>query len=371
LTPPPAITFVSSHARLGGEEKYLSLLLERLGREWIRSVVCLEDGPYVDVLRAAGHPVEILPTSARAPGIIASAWRLRRLLRRQLPSLVHANGVKAAVVAALAVTGTRIPLLWLKHDFSFDGWIARAVARRARLVVGVSRAVTETFGRRTGNVRVVHNGVPPIEADRARSRRALDAALGLRSDGPVVMLMARLDPTKGHGELLAVVPELARGVPGLRIAFMGEEYDLHRAYADGLRREVAGAGLTERVAFLGYRSDAVELLAGADVIVIPTLVDRDGYGREGFPYAALEALAVGTVVVGYSHGGLPELVGDCGVLVPVGDRGALRAALAALLGDAAERDRLARCGRERVTTLFRADKMVEAMRGHYGEVARN
>jgi glycosyltransferase involved in cell wall biosynthesis len=370
LTPPPAITFVSSHARLGGEEKYLSLLLERLGREWIRSVVCLEDGPYVDVLRAAGHPVEIVPTSARAPGVTASAWRLRGLLRRQMPSLVHANGVKAAVVATLALTGTRIPLLWLKHDFSFDGWIARAVARRAQLVVGVSHAVTETFGRR-GNVRVVHNGVPSIDVDRARSRRRLDAALDLESRGPVVMLMARLDPTKGHRELLAVAPELVQDVPGLRIAFMGEEYDLHRTYAEGLRREVARAGLTQTVAFLGYRSDAVELLAGADVVVIPTLVDEDGYGREGFPYAALEALAVGTVIVGYSHGGLPELVGDCGMLVRVGDREALREALATLLRDGEKRGRLARCGRERVTTLFRADGMVEAMRGHYAEVARN
>jgi glycosyltransferase involved in cell wall biosynthesis len=369
LTQAPAITFVSSHARLGGEERYLTLLLEGLGPAWIRSIVCLEEGPYADVLRTAGHPVEIVPTSAKAPGILSSAWRLRRVLRRQKPALVHANGVKAAVVSSLAVTGTGIPLVWLKHDFSFDGWIARAVASRSRLVVGVSRAVTETFGRRR-NVRVVHNGLPPIDVDRERSRRALETALGLQSDGPVVMLMARLDPTKGHRELLALVPELAQDVPGLQIAFMGEEYDLHRAYADGLRRDVEQAGLTETVAFLGYRSDAVELLAGADVIVIPTTVDREGHGREGFPYAGLEALAVGTVVVGYSHGGLPELVGDCGALVPPGDRESLRMTLASLLRDAGERERLARCGRERVTTLFPSDRMVEAMKGHYAEVAR-
>ncbi|HEX2291888.1 MAG TPA: glycosyltransferase [Gaiellaceae bacterium] len=369
MTAPPAITFVSSHARLGGEERYLSLLLEGLGPEWVRSVVCLEDGPYVGVLREAGHRVEVVPTGTRAPGIASGAVRLRRLLARQHPALVHANGVKAAVVSALATSGSRVPLLWLKHDFSFDGRIGRWVGARSRLVVGVSRAVTETFGG-AANVRVVNNGLPPLSADRTEGRRRLEKALGLPGGGPIVMLMARIDPLKGHGELVSILPELLELVPGTRVAFMGEEYDLHRAYAERIRREIAGAGVTGSVAFLGYRSDAVELLAGSDVLVIPTVVDAQGRGREGFPYAALEALAVGTVVVGYARGGLPELLGDCGVLVQPDDRAALREGLVRVLSDPAERKRLAACGRERVRERFGLEPMIEAMKAHYLEVAR-
>ena len=67
-------------------------------------------------------------------------------------------------------------------------------------------------------------------------------------------------------------------------------------------------------------------------------------GREGFPYVGLEAMAVGTPVVGYAHGGLPEMLGECGLLVPPGDRAALRHAILDVLENEAERDRLAGCG---------------------------
>ncbi len=90
------VTFVSSHARLGGEENYLARLLEELGPDWIAGVVSLEDAPFVERLRAMNVQTEVIPTSARAPGMLRSALRLRRSLRRAKPQVVHANGVKAA-----------------------------------------------------------------------------------------------------------------------------------------------------------------------------------------------------------------------------------------------------------------------------------
>ena len=72
------VTFVSSHARLGGEENYLARLLEELGPDWIAGVVSLEDAPFVERLRAMNVQTEVIPTSARAPGMLRSALRLRR-----------------------------------------------------------------------------------------------------------------------------------------------------------------------------------------------------------------------------------------------------------------------------------------------------
>ena len=140
---PVPVTFVISHALSGGSERYLELLLDHLAPAWVHGVVSLQDGPFVPRLRASGFEVEVVETGPRL-SMLASALRVRRLINRDPPAVIHANGVKAALVAALA--RPRAPVLWVKHDFSWDGPLAALVARRCARVVGVSAAVTETFG---------------------------------------------------------------------------------------------------------------------------------------------------------------------------------------------------------------------------------
>jgi glycosyltransferase involved in cell wall biosynthesis len=368
VTAPVAVTFVSSHARLGGEENYLLNLIDELGPSWVRNVICLEDAPFVERLRAAGIPTEVIPTGPRL-GIAPSAVKLRRAIGRAAPDVVHANGVKAAVVCAAAFVGSRTPWIWLKHDFSWDGRLANLVAARATRVVAVSDAVTETFeGDVRKKVHVVHNGLPELHVDRGRGRERLRALLG-SDTGEVVSLVARVDPTKGHRELLAILPGLLEARPGLHVAFIGAEHFPHLEFAEELRAEIAERGLEHAATFVGFQDDAVELIAGSDLVAVPSTIGERGLGREGFPYAGLEAMAVGTPVVGYAHGGLPEMLGDCGRLVPPGDRDALRDAILGLLGDADAYSRAAECGRARVQERFSLTGMVEAMRERYREAA--
>lgn len=354
------ITFVSSGAVLGGEERYLLTLLEELGSDWVHEVVLLEEGPLVRQLDA--YSATVIPTGRRL-GIVASALKLRRHLRDTRPALVHANGIKAALVSALAGA----PLVWLKHDFSWDGGLARFIGRRARLVVGVSGAVTEVFAGTGVEARVVHTGIKTFDVDRAAGRRRLLQALGPPKPSAVAAIAARIDPTKGHAEAIAALPEILSREPRFRLAVMGAEHAPHFEHAAALRAEVAARGLERSVTFLGYRDDAVELIAGCDAVLIPSIVDESGFGREGFPLTALEAMAVGTPVVGYDHGGLPELVADCGILVPPGDRPALAAAILRLVEDDGLRTRLGRCGRERVATCFTLPRFVEEMKERYLE----
>jgi glycosyltransferase involved in cell wall biosynthesis len=361
----PRVAFVSSGAKLGGEERYLSLVLQHLPRDSVAGVIALERGPYVDRVAAAGFEVVVLPTGRRL-GIAVSAARLARRLRAFRPQLVHANGVKAALACALAGRIGAPPFVWVKHDLSWDGPLARWIGRHAAAVVGVSAAVTETFAGRGTHVSVVHNALPPLDVDAAAGRAALAAPDG----APVVLIVGRLDPTKGHRELIAVLPSLRARFPGLRLAFVGMEQRPFVGYADALRAEAAHAGVADAVTFLGYREDAPQLIAGADAVCIPTVADERGMGREGFSFVALEAMAVGTPVVGYAHGALPEILGDCGLLAPPGDR----AALARLLGDALAspelRDRLAACGRARVAAEFSLPRMIERLEDVYRDAAK-
>lgn len=365
-----AVTFVSSHSRRGGAESYLATLVAGLGGPWVEQVVCLEEGPLVDDLRAGGVPTEVVPTAAGAGAIASSAIRLRRLLRRARPAVVHANGIKAALVSVLATAGTRLPVVWVKHDFSWDGRLARLVASRCCEVVGVSEAVTATFPPRLrARVHVVHNGLAPLSVDREAARRLVLGLLDDPAASSVVSLVGRIDPNKGHREVLAAASRVLERAPGVRFTFVGAEHEPHLQYAAELRRDVAERGLGERVLFLGFREDARELIAGSDVVVIPSVVDDRGLGREGFPLVGLEALALGTPVVGYDDGGLPELTGECGTLVPPGDRGRLAEGIIRLVEDRELRDHLARCGRRRVTERFSFERMVEAMKERYRAAA--
>jgi glycosyltransferase involved in cell wall biosynthesis len=365
------VVFVCPYARLGGAEQYLLLLLEQLGTPWVRDVVVLQDGPFVSQLREAGYPVTVIPTSARAPGIVRSAWALRRLLRSRESSVVHANGIKAAIVSVLATLASPIAVVWVKHDFSYDGPLARLVARRCRRVIGVSEAVTRTLGRAAnGKVGVIHNAIPPIEVDRARARSSLAAVLPSAAT-TVVGLVGRLEPGKGHLEFLAVAPELLERIPGLHIVFVGADHPAVADYAAELHARAEEHDLRGRVTLVGHRDDAVELIAGCDALVIPSVPTGDrGIGSESFSYVGLEAMAVGTPVVAYADGGLPEILGHCAELVPTGDREAFRDAIVRVVEDLALRERLARCGRARAATEFSLERMVDSTKQRYREAVR-
>jgi glycosyltransferase involved in cell wall biosynthesis len=366
---PVAVSFVVSHARLGGAERYVELLLDGLGPEWVRAVVCLGHGPFVDRLRALGHRVEVVPTPRRI-GMLAAAWKLRRRLLRQRPDLVHANGTKAALVCGLATPGTGIPVIWVKHDHFRDGWLTNLIALRCRQVVGVSAAVNATFSRMLRKrLHVIHNGVPDLRVDRRAGRNLVAGLLGCAPDTPVVLLVGRLDPLKGAGELLEAAPQILRRRPGVRFALLGGEEPHHPGYRGSLERRARELGIRDAVAFLGHRDDAVEVLCGCDVVVIPSIPGPRGFGREGFPLVAIEALWVGTPVAGYADGGLPEAVGESARLVPRGDRTALADGIVEILEDPAVREEMIARGTERARARYRFATVVELMAERYRAAA--
>lgn len=360
------VTFVSAKAGNGGSERYLEVLVSTLGPAWVDRIYALEDGPLLDRLRALGHDVAVATAPGRG-GIPAGVLRLRRELARRPPRVVHANGVKAALLAALA---TRAPIIWSKHDYSWDGPLARAIGRRSRQVVAVSSALTTTFrGRTASRVHIVPAGIPAPEIDRRAARATVTELLGGDADAPVVTLVGRLQASKGQLELLEVVPEILERLPRARFCLVGEDHPFQPEYGHVVRDRAEALGLGAAVTFTGHRDDAIELIAGSDALVLPSIPDRRGRGREGSPLVAIEALAVGTPVVAYAHGGIPDAVGEAARLVEAGDREGLRDALAEVLTSDATRRELVAAGKERFARRNLPAAMAAAMRERYREAA--
>lgn len=360
------VAFVSSHASYGGSERYLALLLEHLDRAWISTVICLEDGPLVDELRSAGLPVEVIATGRRGRDVLAASRRIRRALRASGGAVVHANGIKAAVASLAATAGTGLPVLWLKHDVSRDGWQARLIARRCARIVGVSSFATSVFRDGTrSKVEVLHTQIPRPNVDPTDARRMVLGVFAPDEPEAVVALVGRLDPYKGHADLFAAAPAVLEAAPGTRFLIVGGEDPAHPGTGEALRRAALEIGIGHATRFTGYRADAASLICGSDLLVVAGGANDGGIGVESFPLVGLEALALGTPVVGYAHGGLPEQVGDCGVLVAPGDRRALTDSLIWLVSDMTARERLARRGEERFRARYELSTLPRELAERY------
>lgn len=357
----PRILFVSSHAKLGGSELVLEQLVGRLPGEQVVEVVLLEEGPLAARLRERGVRVVLLPTSGRRTDVLRTAWRLSRRVRTVRPDVVHANGVKAAVVCLAA--GRRTPVVWMKHDISYDGPVGRFVARRCATVVAVSREVLRGI-EGAGSARVVH---PGVTVDAARSRAegaALRSALGLV--GPVVTVLGRLDEAKGHAELLEVLPSLVQRLPRVTALLVGGDDPHTPGQRERLAARAAELGVSDHVRLPGHLP--VEAVLGAsDAVCVPTVPGPAGQGREGFGLVAAEALTAGVPVVAYAVGATPEVLAGCGVLVEPGDRAALARALQRVLEQPSYAQALATGGQQRAQA-FTTARMVERLSAVYREV---
>jgi glycosyltransferase involved in cell wall biosynthesis/O-antigen ligase len=358
------ILFISSHAICGGAELQFARRLEAIGPDWVSGVVTLGGGPLVDRLAAKGATVKVIPASG-ALGIAAAGLRLRRLLRRHPPALVHADGLRAALAASIGAARTGVPVLWLKVDRSRDGWLANAIASRCRMVVGVSDAVTATFQPRVRDrVRVVPNGVPEYRFNATHARERAARLADCAADAPILIHLSRLFRAKGHLELVEALPAIRARFTDVRLLFLapGVEDPSERAYLEEIERRSRELGVDDAVRFGFGEPEPVEVLAGADVVAVPSMRDPVSGWREGFGLVGVEAMRVQTPVVAYDDDALREVLGECARFVRTGDRVALGEAVSEVLGSPDLRARMVACGGRRASRYDESHVIAELER---------
>jgi glycosyltransferase involved in cell wall biosynthesis len=359
---PVVLAELAGSAAYGGGERYLELLFDRLDRRRYRAMlICPEPGPFVGRMKERGvetHLVHLAPLLNPL-----ALWRLTRLLRRERVTILQTHGARANFYGRIAGCLAGVPVIISTVHNSLKDYEVSLLTRwfyiaALRLTLPlVHRIICVSNSNRRDQIdecpaaaakaHTVYNGVDPSAFPSQPNRLKVREEIGIVS-GPVLVMIARLAEAKGHRFLLQALPSVIKAWPNLCCVFVGDG-EL-REHLQCLAIELA---VERSCCFLGVREDIADILAAADVVVLPSL-------SEGFPFVLLEALAMGCPVVASRVNGIPELIEDhkTGFLVPAQDSHALMVAIREVLSDPIVAVRMGAEGRALVRERFTVDHMV-------------
>ncbi|HOF04812.1 MAG TPA: glycosyltransferase family 4 protein [Syntrophales bacterium] len=330
-------------------------------------------------VQAAGVKTFIVPELVRpvAPLRDLRAFlRIRGLIRRLAPQIVHTHTSKAGIIGRLAAFSAGVPVVvHTPHGHVFWGYFG-AVASRFFITLEKSasrltdRLIMLTGQEKADHLRyriappdkfvVIHSGVclePFLQITAADSRPDSDPAFP--PDSFVIGTIGRLTAIKGQRYLLEAAAGLLREIPELICIIVGEG-ELRRELA----ARAASLGMGERAFFPGWRRDVPSYMAALDLFVMPSL--NEGMGR-----VVVEAMAAGRAVIASDVGGLRDLVvhGENGLLVPPGNAAALAAAIRTLYRDPKRRRIMGQNGRMKAPA-FSAAAMIKKIDELYMNLLR-
>lgn len=290
-------------------------------------------------------------------GFILSYLKARKLIYSFKPDLVHSHLIHANIFTRLLRLSIPIPKLFCTAHSSNEGGWGRMLAYRLTdrlcdLTTNVSQeAVDISISRKAVSVKRVvamHNGIDTgrFKFD-AISRDKLRSELNIADDISIILAVGRLTAAKDYNNLVTAFNKLLSCKEALLI-IIGTGVE-----EPNIRNLVDSFGLTDRVRFLGLRHDINDWMSAADIFVLSS-------AWEGFGLVVAEAMACERVVVATDCGGVKEVVGNAGILVPPKDSEALAAGIIEGLSlSPLVKQQLGRQARERVLKLFSLDAVTE------------
>jgi glycosyltransferase involved in cell wall biosynthesis len=355
------LLFVDHAPALGGAERSLLMLLQRLDRSRFAPHLACISGSLAETVQAAGISVHRLdlPRLRRSPRAlltwVSTARSLAVCAREVQARAVVANTVRAAFYAAPAARFACIPFVWHMRDFWLsetqprhlwaDAFLKHALCAAATAVIANSYATAAQLPC-SRKITVVHNGIEIDRFDPANDGSTFRRDHGIPLDIPVVGTMGRLRPWKGQDRLLRAMAHVHEQVHTVHTVVIGGspfgEVDDYVPQLHYLAQDLALP-----VTFTGQLNDPCPAIAAIDIFVHPG-------DPEPFGLVNVEAMAMGKPVVAFAHGALPEIVveDETGLLIRPYDEAVMAEAIIALLHDPVRRTAMGQAGRTRVETHF-------------------
>lgn len=267
--------------------------------------------------RMSNNPVHTL---RGVVGTLIAGFQLRRVVRQNRPDIVHANSIRAGLIALVGTFGTKVPLAWHVRDHLPHNVIGRSIRwlaeRYIAAVFVISDAIAQNFSSTPSlrdKTKVIYNGIPlgmPAPGGRLRDE------LKTNSDCFVVGVVGQITPWKRQADALSAFTRFCQRMPHSELWIVGSPKFRreNETYFESLKRTAKKSGMEEHIRFLGHRDDIPEVMQAIDVLLVPS--ENEPFGR-----VVIEAMLAGKPVIGTRGGGIPEIIrdGETGFLVDIGD----------------------------------------------------
>jgi len=316
--------------------------------------------------------IDYLPgrVDGRGPiGILKGAWDIRPVLQAKHIDIVHASEPRPAIMGFIASRSlsrcrgqSQVAVIWHDRGTASHFLSGRIFNLFADFVITNSDSEREKLvrnGLSAHKIRTVHNFVYMWPPETPLCQSEIKTTWGLENGEPVVGIVGRLIPCKGHRYFLEAAKTVLEQVPRARFVIVGDG-----PLGPDLRRRARRLGIERQVIFTGFqRKELSSLYAIMDVLVLPSTY-------EPFGNVSLEAMAFGKPVVASNVGGIPEVVvdGETGLLVPPGHSASLAQAVLLLLKDKELARQMGKAGRKRLRNYFTRERAIKELEQIYAFV---
>ncbi len=250
------------------------------------------------------------------PGLhtLQSLWLARQLRERKVDAII-CNTFAAASRVGLGCRLAGIPYAVYVREFIRPIRLHRRILHKATQVWAVSADVATYLSSMMAQDRlqVCHDyvNVAPLRERVHRHRASGERRLPFPAEHRVVGIVGRITTYKQQDLFLRAIPGVLTRHPDVRFVVVGSAQESEGGYERSLRDLAADLHIADKVAFMGNRPDAVEIMSELAAVCVTS-------DREPFPRVVLEAQAVGCPVVAANTGGCPEMIehGVTGILFP-------------------------------------------------------
>ncbi len=307
--------------QIGGGESHLLSLIENLDQTLYEPLVLsFTDGPMIDRLKEMDIKTQVIHTEK--PFDFRVWKQVRNLLERENIALIHCHGTRAVSNIFRAAKLLNIPFIYSIHGWSFHDDQNPLVKRiriisenflisRSTLNIAVSESNRLTGKNNLQNFEavVINNGINQQKFDSSRAFKNIRDEINVSPSAIVIIFIARFTSHKQPLSLIRSFVEAVKIKPSLQLLMVGEGDEKNEALEMVTKFNVAS-----NVHFLPFRQDVPDLLAAADIFVLPSL-------WEGLPIGLLEAMSMGKAVIATNVDGTKEIIrnNQNGILIETKD----------------------------------------------------